>query len=532
MSGVLSALKDFKDAKLQPRGEGLARGAISVIKNKVAVIVPGQEGSNVRWQLLRLLLGVIWADEASPTVVTGALLSLISLIAESPANMVRRLNTDPDLAITIIEFTITAEGEYRFASRGVSYREQMDNYIRLRDSSPQSAPEEYPFDDPNAWDQDDIPMDEFLVANTAVQVQLWILLIKAVTAPDTARDGEMRRWVKFAQQRRVEVFYRMNPAWMDKTRNHLAADLSVRRYMIKTLIEIQRMGQGKGRLLETIADIGNYVEESGLAGFQLTIKFGIDTRYAALALNEFQGDIATIERLMRLYLELGPTAPFMVLLEESIQTKFAPGNYPLLWSYAMGVGSALDKAMANLNFNRSYLDYGYYRLGYRIVKQAEGSLDTKMARELEISPEEQRRLKRLIADMNIRADTDMDNVQGGTFQVADPAAFDFDTTDKPTGGDRGRGGANADGATGTSTAGSPSKQQPRTDKSRGFAAEVEAMFKRESQAEEEDFDDLDQSEQQNATGSSDPANYVGQFLRNVSQNGQRFNDALLLDEDV
>uniref|UniRef100_A0AAU7E3K5 Nucleocapsid n=1 Tax=Otomys rat paramyxovirus TaxID=3141898 RepID=A0AAU7E3K5_9MONO len=532
MSGVLSALKDYKDAKLQPRGEGLARGAISVIKNKVAVIVPGQEGSKVRWQLLKLLLGVIWSEESSPTVVTGALLSLISLIAESPANMVRRLNNDPDLSITIIEFTIGTDGDFRFASRGVSYREQMDNYIRLRDSPPQGASEEYPFEDPNAWDQNEIPMDEFLVANMAVQVQLWILLIKAVTAPDTARDGEMRRWVKFAQQRRVEVFYRMNAVWMDRTRSHLASDLSVRRYMIKTLIEIQRMGQGKGRLLETIADIGNYIEESGLAGFQLTIKYGIDTRYAALALNEFQGDIATIERLMRLYLELGPTAPFMVLLEESIQTKFAPGNYPILWSYAMGVGSALDKAMANLNFNRSYLDYGYYRLGYRIVKQAEGSLDTRMVRELEISQQEQQRLRRLIADMNMRADTDMENVQTGTFQLADPTGFGPDQLDQSFGVDQGKPRLGGGIQSPTSVSQGMRGQTSTGSKTQGFAAAVEAMFNKEPEDEEEDLVDFDGNDDRNASGSSDPAGYVGQFLGGAVQGEQRFNDALLMEEDA
>ncbi|ATW63184.1 nucleocapsid protein [bank vole virus 1] len=419
MSGVLSALKEFKDAKLRPKHDGLTRGAITSLKHKVAVIVPGQEGSKVRWQLLKLLIGVAWSDAANPSVQTGVMLSLISLISESPANMVRRLNNDPDLAITIVEFTINSEGELRFASRGMSYDDQMSTYLRMRDNAPQAAQGEHPFEESDAWNQDDLPMDEYMIANTTVQVQLWNLLIKAVTAPDTARDSEQRRWLKFVQQRRVEAFYKLHSIWADKVRNLLAADLSVRRYMIRTLIEIQRMGQTKGRLLEVIADIGNYIEESGLAGFQLTIRYGIETRFAALALNEFQGDLATIERLMKLYLEMGPTAPFMVLLEDSTQTKFAPGNYPLLWSYAMGVGSALDRAMSNLNFNRPYMDYGYFRLGYKIVRQSEGSIDSRMANELELSPQDQARLRALVSGIGGREDVENIEARGGNFQIAD-----------------------------------------------------------------------------------------------------------------
>nr|WPV62656.1 MAG: nucleocapsid protein [Jingmen rodent narmovirus 1]WPV62662.1 MAG: nucleocapsid protein [Jingmen rodent narmovirus 1] len=477
---------------------------------------------------MKLLLGVAWSEEASPGIITGALLSLVSLISENPANMVRRLNNDPDLAITVIEFTISTDGSPRFASRGMSYQEQMDLYMRLRDSPPQEAPSNQPFEDDMAWEQEDMHMDEFMSANMTVQVQLWVLLIKAVTAPDTARDGENKRWIKFLQQKRVNVFYRLTPTWMDIVRGHIAEDLSIRRYMIRTLIEIQRMGQNKGRILEALADIGNYIEESGLAGFVLTIRFGIETRYAALALNEFQGDIATIERLMRLYLEMGPTAPFMVILEDSIQTKFAPGNYPLLWSYAMGVGSALDKAMANLNFNRSYLDYGYYRLGYRIVRHSQGSVDSRMAAELGVSEEEKERLRRLIEDMGTRGGDELENLQGGNFQLADPADFQNPDEDIDTG---------IRGVRGHRTGGSDNQTRDNARRIRGesesenaFAAAVEAAFRRDiprSAEREQGAQDDDDRETQDT---SDPTAYVGGFFQNAQEQSGRFNDAALLDD--
>ncbi|UQM99570.1 nucleocapsid protein [denestis virus] len=522
MSGVLSALREFKDAKLKPRGEGLTRGAITALKHKVAVIVPGQEGPKVRWQLLKLLIGVAWSEIATPSVQTGVMLSLISLISESPANMVRRLNNDPDLAITIIEFTVTPEGEMRFASRGMSYDEQIASYTRMRDAVPAAAEGEHPFEEVDAWNQDDLPMDEYMIANTTVQVQLWTLLIKAVTAPDTARDSETRRWLKFVQQRRVEAFYKLHTVWLDKIRNLLAADLSVRRYMIRTLIEIQRMGQAKGRLLEVIADIGNYIEESGLAGFQLTIRYGIETRFAALALNEFQGDLATIERLMKLYLEMGPTAPFMVLLEDSIQTKFAPGNYPLLWSYAMGVGSALDKAMANLNFNRPYMDYGYFRLGYRIVRQSEGSLDTKMAQELDISAAEQQKLKQLIASMGTREEADAIEARGGNFQVAD-----IETTEAEEGADEEARDLPRTRRTRRPRSGTQNKPKTGTrpsNETRNYNKAVEEALRGSGEdIEDADDDNIFRDAEYNEAGDTDEDDDTGE-----GATGYRYNDQSLL----
>ncbi|BBG92168.1 nucleocapsid protein, partial [Feline paramyxovirus 163] len=222
------------------------------------------------------------------------------------------------------------------------------------------------------------------------------LLTKAVTSPDTARDSEQKRWIKFLQQRRVDADYKLQNRWLDIARVKMASDISIRRFMVEILIEVRRSTGVKGRIIEMIADVGNYIEETGMAGFFLTIKYGIETRYPALALNEFQGDLTTVMNLMKTYKSLGEKAPFLVILEDSAQTKFAPGNYPLLWSYAMGIGTTLDRAMNNLNFNRGYLEPGFFRLGQDVVNSSEGSVDNMMAKELNLTQEQILSLKAMI----------------------------------------------------------------------------------------------------------------------------------------
>ncbi|AIF74186.1 nucleocapsid protein, partial [Bat paramyxovirus] len=227
--------------------------------------------------------------------------------------------------------------------------------------------------------------EEFQIAIMTVTLQVWILLTKAVTAPDTARESETRRWIKYLQQKRAYADYQLKPRWLEVARTRMAEDISVRRLMVEILIEVGKMSGSKGRIVEIIADIGNYIAETGMAGFHLTIKYGIETRYPALALNEFQSDLTTILQLMKLYQEQGDRAPYLVILEDAVQTKFSPGNYPLLWSYAMGVGTAIDKSMGHLNYHRPYFEAAFFKLGQDVVNHLEGSVDTKIAAELGLS---------------------------------------------------------------------------------------------------------------------------------------------------
>ncbi|UBB42366.1 nucleocapsid protein [Jingmen Miniopterus schreibersii paramyxovirus 1] len=398
MSNLFGTLKEFKDFKNGPIRSGILHGSLGGIKKKVIVPVPADSNPTRRWWALKFLLQLVWSFRAAGAVATGALLSLLSFFAEQPAQMLRNLLDDPDLEAHIVELTMAGDMDPKFATRGLDMTEQEYRFRDIANAGPGggAAPEAFVHAQANV---DEIrSTEELQKAISTVTLQIWILLTKAVTAPDTAKESEQKRWIKLLQQKRVDDFYRLKNQWLDLIRDKISGDISVRRYMVQILTTINKSSGTRGRLLEAIADIGHYISETGMASFFLTIKYGIETRYAALALNEFQGDLSTMIGLMKLYKEQGDKAPFLVILEDSIQTKFAPGNYALLWSYAMGVGTALDRSMANLNFNRAFLEPNYFRLGQEVVNRMEGNVDSKMVADLGLTGEQIAELKNIVKD--------------------------------------------------------------------------------------------------------------------------------------
>ncbi|UOL48911.1 nucleocapsid protein [Wufeng Typhlomys cinereus jeilongvirus 1] len=402
MSKLNDALNEFRDFKTHAPTRGILGGTFDGLKRRVVVLIPNTTDIEERWNITLLLLALAWSNISSGSVITGALLSLLTMFSENPISLVRILGDDPDINVQVFEVTNADRGRPEIAARGADYRDVAEDYKRAFDSGPKGRGYVSPFS--NERDRPDTERvrsaEGFQVAVSSIIIQIWTLLAKAVTAPDTARASENRRWLKFTQQRRVSETFRLVPEWLDVARTRIAEDISIRRFMVEVLVDIRSTPGTKSRLIEMIADIGNYIQEAGLAGFFLTIKFGIETKYPALALNEFQSDLSTVLSLMKLYKSIGEKAPFMVLLEESIQTKFAPGNYPLLWSYAMGVGSVLDPALGNLNFHRGYVATAYFHLGQEIVGQMSGNVDTSLADDLGITQEQRDELKRIIHEEN------------------------------------------------------------------------------------------------------------------------------------
>ncbi|UOL48926.1 nucleocapsid protein [Wufeng Myotis altarium paramyxovirus 1] len=396
MSGIFEALRDLKDFKNGPIKTGLLHGSLNGIRKKVIIPVPANTTPAGRWAALKFLLALVWSGKASGAVSTGAFLSLLTFFAEQPSQMLKTLINDPDLEAHIVELTMGDDMAPKFASRGLDMSQQQTKYQEIAKAGPKQLSEPDPFARPDVWKSEIRTTEELQKVVNTVTMQIWILLTKAVTAPDTARESEQKRWIKFIQQRRVSDLYRLKNEWLNIARDKISADISIRRLMVAILIAINKSSGVKSRLLQAIADIGNYISETGMAGFFLTIKFGIETRYPVLALNEFQGDLTTMINLMKLYKEQGDNAPYLVILEESVQTKFAPGMYPILWSFAMGVGVALDKSMNNLNFNRPFLDPNYFRLGQETVHRMEGNVDTRMAESLGLTQDQIDNLRDLV----------------------------------------------------------------------------------------------------------------------------------------
>nr|QZU27215.1 nucleocapsid [Kanhgag paramyxovirus] len=393
---LFDTVNEFKNFKNNPQKSGQLHSSLSGLKQKVVVLIPGDQNVTTRWRLLKLDLGLIWSHNAPDQIIIGSYLSLLTLFADQPGQMLRTMTNDPDIEAQLLEVISGSDDKIHFSSRGMDMTEQENAYYTMSQSGPEKTVSWIPFINEKIIEMRVTTTGKFQEVLSSVLLQVWVLLSKAVTAPDTARDSEQRRWVKYLQQRRVKLEYKLKNKWLDIARDNMAEYLSIRRLMVEILIEINRAEGTKSRIVEMIADVGNYIAETGMAGFFLTIKYGLETRYPTLALNEFQGDLTTLQQLMKLYKEQGEKAPYLVLLEDSVQTKFAPGNYPLIWSYAMGIGTSLDRSMNNLNFNRSYLEPLFFKLGQDTVVKLEGNIDQKIAKELHLTDQQIKTLKEVV----------------------------------------------------------------------------------------------------------------------------------------
>lgn len=390
MASLLKTLSLFKKNRDQAPIASGSGGALRGIKHIVIVPIPGDPTIETRSRLLDRLVKIVGDYNVSGPKQTGALIGMLSLFVESPGQLIQRIVDDPDISIKLVE-VIPSDGSrsgLTFASRGANLDAEADQYFVGGGTQPDERQEQNWFENHEIQSIEIGDAEYFNIILASILAQVWILLAKAVTAPDTAADSEMRRWVKYVQQRRVVGEFRMSRQWLDSVRARIADDLSLRRFMVALILDIKRSPGTKPRIAEMICDIDNYVVEAGLASFILTIKFGIETMYPALGLHEFAGELTTIESLMNLYQRMGETAPYMVILENSIQNKFSAGSYPLLWSYAMGVGVELENSMGGLNFGRTYFDPAYFRLGQEMVRRSAGKVSSSFAAELGISKED------------------------------------------------------------------------------------------------------------------------------------------------
>lgn len=390
MASLLKSLSLFKKARDQPPTPSGAGGAIRGIKHTIIVPIPGDTTIKTRSRLLDRLLKMVSDSGTRGPKLTGVLISILSLFVESPGQLIQRITDDPDISIRLVEVIPSSKSESKltFASRGANLDEEADSFFRRDDDNLKGSGLLGWFEETGITDVEVYDAETFTILLSSILAQIWILLAKAVTAPDTASDSETRRWVKYTQQRRVIGEFRMNKIWLDTVRNRIAEDLSLRRFMVFMILDIKRTPGNRPRIAEMICDIDNYVVEAGLASFILTIKFGIETMYPAIALHEFSGELTTIESLMHLYQQMGEMAPYMVILESSLQNKFSAGSYPLLWSYAMGIGVELEASMGGLNFGRSYFDPAYFRLGQEMVRRSAGKVSSSMAAEMGFTQEE------------------------------------------------------------------------------------------------------------------------------------------------
>ncbi|WJL29498.1 nucleocapsid protein [Ninorex virus] len=435
-SSLIEDTKRFRRYQANLGRQGRPSAATAALTTKIAVYNPASRRNTVRWDIILFCMKIIQAAAASVALKIGAAITLLSSYAENPGAMIRSLINDPDIEVVIVDVADFVGGVPDLQRRGQAADRQQRNFrdlvgnVNIDDA----------FIHPNVLGTRMEATSRLNNAIASILAQIWILITKAVTAPDTAEESEAKRWAKYVQQRRVDPMYQLTVNWLRVMRELMSRELSVRKYMVEILIDVKRSGGERGRIAEMIADIGNYVEEAGMAGFFLTVKYGVEMRYPFLAYNDFQADLAKVRSLMREYEEIGAKAPYLVLLENAQQTRFAPGNYSLLWSFAMGVGMALDRSMGALNINRTYLEPLYFRLGQELAKARSGTVDKKLAEELRLTDAQIDDLRDLMIELSAGRGEAQQPVREGRFNVAGDLLPDIqEDDDDQLGGVRGQG---------------------------------------------------------------------------------------------
>nr|AAB06278.1 nucleoprotein [Respirovirus muris]AAB06284.1 nucleoprotein [Respirovirus muris]AAB06290.1 nucleoprotein [Respirovirus muris] len=262
----------------------------------------------------------------------------------------------------------------------------------------------------------------------AIIVQVWIVLVKAITSSAGLRKGFFNRLEAFRQDGTVKGALVFTGETVEGIGSVMRSQQSLVSLMVETLVTMNTARSDLTTLEKNIQIVGNYIRDAGLASFMNTIKYGVETKMAALTLSNLRPDINKLRSLIDTYLSKGPRAPFICILKDPVHGEFAPGNYPALWSYAMGVAVVQNKAMQQYVTGRTYLDMEMFLLGQAVAKDAESKITSALEDELGVTDTAKGRLRHHLANLSGGDGAYRKPTGGGAIEVAlDNADIDLET---------------------------------------------------------------------------------------------------------
>ncbi|AWX68683.1 nucleocapsid protein [Crotalus paramyxovirus] len=417
----------FADHQINLRSSKQATGSLSAIKDQILVLIPGTQDSDILSNLLIALLSLIFNAGCPEPICAGAFLSLLVLFTNNPTAALGTHAKDSDTVINT--YTIT---EFAGAGPVLMNRDQVEEFmtnklndliraIKFPDLFVRSNKAEALFTGPV----------EFKVALNSILIQIWNLLAKSITASNTAEGSEDRRTERFEQEGRIVSIYELSKNMKKRLRETLRKHMIIKKTMVSIMQESVAMGSNGGELVKTIAVISHYVVNAGLTGFFQTIKYGINTRSAALAVSDIQAELGKIKALMQLYKKKGENAPYMVILDDSDASYFAPAAYPMIWSFAMGYGTAVDTALAGVNYNRSFLDSKWFAIGQKMAVESGSKVNVGMLKTLGLT-EQQGQALAIILEESKDARAAMISGISGSSTIKDGESFELEPNMSPS----------------------------------------------------------------------------------------------------
>ncbi|AFX75103.1 nucleocapsid protein [Achimota virus 1] len=394
MSSVFKAFEQFTLEQDQYVGGNNLELPPETLQTTIKVFILNTQNPQTRYQMLCFCLRIIASNSARTAQKYGAMLTVLSLPTAMMHNHMRIADRSPDSIIERIEIEGFEPGSYRLRPNARTPMTQgeiiaMEN---MADDLPDTIVNQTPFVNTATEDEICDEMEKFLNAVYSVLIQVWVMVCKCMTAFDQPTGSDARRLAKYQQQGRMDQKYVLQGEVRRLIQLCIRESLTIRQFLVNEMQTARRQGPITGKYYAMVGDVARYIENAGMGAFFMTVKFALGNRWPPLALAAFSGELVKIKGLMMLYRKLGDRAKYMALLEMSEMMDFAPANYQLLYSYAMGIGSVQDPQMRGYNFARPFLNPAFFQLGMETANRQQGSVDREMAEELGLTDTERREM--------------------------------------------------------------------------------------------------------------------------------------------
>ncbi|KAA5737797.1 hypothetical protein F3G24_28480, partial [Klebsiella pneumoniae] len=116
-------------------------------------------------------------------------------------------------------------------------------------------------------------METFLDMCYSVLMQAWIVTCKCMTAPDQPAASIEKRLQKYRQQGRINPKYLLQPEARRIIQNVIRKGMVVRHFLTFELQLARAQSLVSNRYYAMVGDVGKYIENCGMGGFFLTLKY-------------------------------------------------------------------------------------------------------------------------------------------------------------------------------------------------------------------------------------------------------------------
>ncbi|ACB46865.1 nucleocapsid protein [Paraavulavirus neophemae] len=399
MAGIFNTYELFvKDQTcMHKRAASLISGG--QLKSNIPVFITTKDDPAVRWDLVCFNLRLVVSESSTSVIRQGALISLLSITASNMRALAAIAGQTDESMINIIEVVDFDGLEPQCDTRSGLDAQKQEMFKDIARDMPRALSSGTPFQHGNAEANGPEDTHMFLRSAISVLTQIWILVAKAMTNIDGSNEASDRRLAKYIQQNRIDRRFMLAQATRTVCQQVIKDSLTLRRFLVTELRKSRGALHSGSSYYAMIGDMQAYIFNAGLTPFLTTLRYGIGTKYHALAISSLAGDLNKIKGLLTLYKEKGSDAGYMALLEDADCMQFAPGNYSLLYSYAMGVASVHDEGMRNYQYARRFLHKGMYQFGRDIATQQQHALDESLAQEMRITEADRANLKVMMANI-------------------------------------------------------------------------------------------------------------------------------------